>query len=65
MKTATLKIFPNVRKVSKKDNSIPVYFRVIVDCIKAEGKIPDVSLTENFQTVSKKKTKIKWYIFLK
>lgn len=47
MKTATLKIFPNAKKISKKDNSIPVYFRVIVNCIKAEGKIPDVSLTEN------------------
>ena len=47
MKTATLKIFPNERKISKKDNSIPVYFRIIVDCKKVEGKLPYASLTQN------------------
>lgn len=44
MTTATLKIFPNMDKISKKNNSIPVYFRIIVKGKKAEGKIPNVKL---------------------
>ncbi len=47
MTNAALKIFPNKGKVSKKDNTIPVYFRIIVNGKKAEGKIPNIKLKEH------------------
>jgi site-specific recombinase XerD len=44
MKNVTLKIFPNVEKKSKKNQTIPVYLRVMVNGKKAEAKIPNVKI---------------------
>lgn len=44
MTNATLKIYPNMDKISKKSNSIPIYFRIIVNGKKAEGRIPNIML---------------------
>lgn len=44
MTNATLKIYPNKDKISKKSNTIPVYFRIMVKGKKAEGKIPNIML---------------------
>lgn len=40
MATPTLKFYPNRTKISKKDGLIPIYFRIIYQTKKIEGKLP-------------------------
>lgn len=39
MATATLKFLPKPENKSSKSGYIPVYFRIILNCTKAEGKV--------------------------